>query len=113
MSETEVFDVGDPEQVRPRKKKWELAQEQKVEEFRSVATTRHGRAVLWRILEECGVHRASFEGDVNHTLWREGKRKVGQEIYIMFDDLGVEGDKLFSLMQLEAKALERKNASNE
>ena len=83
----------------------ELHRQYQTEDFKAAASTPSGRAVLWRILDVCGVHRASFTGDANHTFFREGQRKVGQQIYAMFAELP-DGDDLLFKMQQEAKQRE-------
>ena len=83
-------------------KQAELRHLYEVEDLKGTMATSNGRAVIWRILEFCGVHRASFEGDANHTFVREGERKVGQRIYQMISELP-DGDDLLIKMQIEAK----------
>ena len=98
-----AYDAGDPNQVNQKKRKFELDQQLSEEEFRHVLNTREGRAVVWRVLELCGIFRQSFTGDPAHTYFNEGKRKIGLEIRSMFEELGPqEGNDLFSLMTSEA-----------
>ncbi len=107
-----VQDVGDPEQVNDKKKRWQLEKEQQEHEFRAVASTPEGRAVLWRILELCGLYSSSFTGDVYHAFLAEGRRDVGLKILRLFGELKDEGDSLMFRMMREAKTRQRKGENN-
>lgn len=108
MSDKEFVDVGDDAYVKKAKKKYQLDHERAMAHFEKVLSTPEGRAVIWRILEQCGVGRASFTGDANHTFFREGQRKIGQEIIAMFKELpGDKGDDLIHKMTVEANRRER------
>jgi len=97
------YDTSDPQVVRKKKRKFELDHEQSIEEFRHVLDTREGRAVIWRILELCGVFKQSYTGNPEDTFFNEGKRKVGLEIRLMFEELGPShGTKMFEMMTSEA-----------
>lgn len=108
-----VQDVGDPEQVNDKKKRWQLEQEQREHEFLSVASTPEGRAVLWRILELCGIYSSSFTGDVYHAFLAEGKRGIGLKLLSFFSELKDEGDDLMFRMMREAKTRQRKGETND
>lgn len=49
-------------------------------DMRAVMGTMSGRAVLWRVIQMCGVHMPSFVNDVNQALWREGQRDIGRKV---------------------------------
>lgn len=102
------YDTSDPVVVGKKTTRHKLDSEQQREEFRAVAKTAQGRAVLWRVLSLAGVYRQSYNGDVNYCLFNEGQRKIGLQILEMFNDLGAEGETLFASMQSEAKGRERK-----
>lgn len=70
-------DVGDAAQVAEAKTVEQLCEEREREELRQVLGTRAGRAVLWRMLERCGIYRTSFTGDPLGMAFREGERNIG------------------------------------
>ncbi len=101
-------DVGDSKQVNSKKKRHQLETEQRTEDFKRVIDTAEGRAVLWRILEMCGQFKSSFQGDIHHMLVNEGKRVIGLEICLMFDELKVAGETAHFQMTSEANYRTRK-----
>jgi len=70
------LNAGSRGQVSKREKKSKLLDLRQKEQFDKTLATYEGRAVLWMILEECGIYKASFRGDT-YTEFREGKRAVG------------------------------------
>jgi hypothetical protein len=108
-----MTDVGDPTHVNAKKKRYELEQDRKKDDFLSVMNSVQGRAVLWRILEGCGIYSSSYFGDVNELLMNEGRRKMGLEILAMFAEHGAHGDKAITLMTNEAHDRERKVGNND
>lgn len=105
-------DVGDPKLVNPKKKRYQLEEERRIEDFRTVTDTPEGRAVLWRILELCNTYKSSWQGDVHYMLVNEGKRVIGLEIALMFDELKQVGEKANYKMMVEAKDRSRKVEGN-
>lgn len=105
-------DVGDPKQVNNKKRRYDLEQEQRREDFRRVMSTPEGRGVLWRILELCGSFKSSYQGDVHQMLINEGKRVIGLEVFAMFEELKEAGEQTQSKMTQEAKQRQRKVEGN-
>ena len=48
-------------------------------DIRDVMSTKQGRAVVSHILDKCNLDSTSFNGQSNHTIFREGRRSVGLE----------------------------------
>jgi hypothetical protein len=69
-----VEDFGDDEQVRHKKKAFEIEALQEKDNLRKVLDTYEGRAFLWRILSECGIYQAA---DIKGIERFEGKRDIG------------------------------------
>lgn len=107
-----MTDVGDPVQVNSKKKRWDLEQDRRTEDFKLTMTTPAGRAVMWRLLELCGIYSSSYHGDVNDFLINEGKRKIGLEINAFFAEQGVSGEEAVTKMIHEAGARQRKVEGN-
>lgn len=70
-------DVGDEVEVTKKTKGFQLIREREIEEMRQVLDTYEGRAMLWRLLEECAIYTFGFCGDNDLLNHREGKREVG------------------------------------
>lgn len=107
MTDRLIEDTDDEEVVAGRKQRASLFHEAEVENFRATVKTVQGRAAIWRILEHCQLHGGSFTGDAPHTYYREGQRKIGAEIHLMFSELS-DGKKLFRMMEDEAEVRQRK-----
>ena len=77
-------------------------------DLENVLRTESGRRVLWSILSQANVFSLSYTGEVNSTMFNEGKRNVGNELmaHIQQVDVG-----LFLLMQKEN--IERMKLLNE
>lgn len=104
----EPIDVGDAEQVNSRKKRFQLEQDRRLEDFLTVVSTPEGRSVVWQILEMCGVYKVTYYGDVHQAFINEGKRAVGLEIHALFAALKEVGEeKMFSMIR-EANQRERR-----
>lgn len=54
-------------------------------DFLAVVSTASGRRFIKRMFAESGVHRGSYNGDINSTLFLEGKRSIGLWIQSLFD----------------------------
>ncbi len=70
-------DVGDVEYVKRSKAVKKLDDAQKREIFKKCLQDYGFREIVWDILSECGVYTVSWQGEVNQTLFNEGKRKIG------------------------------------
>lgn len=68
--------AGSRAQVEKKTKRASLKEQHERENLRKTVETYEGRAVVWRILERCGIYSASFMGD-GYTEFREGKRSIG------------------------------------
>ena len=72
-----MIDAGDSKAVKAELKTHKLKRERELEELREVLSKPIGRAVIWRVLEYCGVYRLSYTGLASSTDFREGHRDVG------------------------------------
>ncbi len=43
-------------------------------------STKSGRRVVSRIMEQCGIYQCSFTGDANKTIFNEGQRNAGLQL---------------------------------
>ena len=73
-----VSDASDEGQVRHAERKFKHSREVELNDLCFVLGSIQGRRFVWRYLEECGVMRTSFNGELTHsTAFAEGSRNVG------------------------------------
>lgn len=80
MTTGDPIDTSSTEQLKKRKSKAKLLQEQDANDLHTVLSTVGGRNVMWRILTSCGIYKSSYDGDPTATVFREGRRSVGLEL---------------------------------
>jgi hypothetical protein len=95
-----TFDAGDPGSVSERKTKIKHRQEQVIEDMRATLATEHGRAVLWRILANCGLNDSydSAPPPVPVAYANEGRRKIGIGLILAIEEASPGA---YARMQLE------------
>lgn len=92
--------TSDPKKVGKAKKRADTNEKILQEYWRRVLDTPEGRAVLWEVLENCGVFARSFAGENTHlTAHSEGRRHVGIDI---FERLLQVAPQSYNLMRQEA-----------
>ena len=69
--------MGDEGQVKKRRNKAQLVQDQEKEELRQVLQTLVGRAVIYRIMRNCGTYHSIFDTNALVMAFNEGKRHIG------------------------------------
>lgn len=82
MLDTSTYDVGDEVQVKEKKTKTRLIDEDWNNTVKKLLDTYEGRFFIWCLLEKAGIFEAS--GPVNNPLYlahREGKRELGLLFY--------------------------------
>lgn len=48
-----------------------------LDDLREVTNTPAGKRVFWKLLEHAGIHKSSFDKDVQQMSFNEGQREVG------------------------------------
>lgn len=99
------YDAGDEAQVRRRKTKAELLQEQQDADLCAVLSSAHGLRFFRRLLEATGVYQDSFNANALAMANNEGRRKVG--LFVVNEITRVCPEKY-----LEILTLNQKEASN-
>lgn len=61
---------------------------------------RFGRDFIWRLLEECRVYQSSYQGNMDETLFNEGKRNIG--LWLVSEILA-SNPNAYAQMRLEAE----------
>ncbi len=100
MAEQQPFDAGDATQVKKRKTKAQIRQEQDKEDLRNILLSPGGRRFMWKLLEECGVYKISFTGN-SHTFFNEGKRQIGLRL---IEDIFNADPNAYTEMRMESAA---------
>ena len=95
----EKYSASDKEAIEKRTTKIRSEEERQVLELGRLLNMYEGRAYIWRIMSECGIFSNSYAGDVNDTLFNEGRRKIG---LVMLTEVLTHFPKAFTLMQTEA-----------
>lgn len=74
-----VANATDEEQLDNATRVTQSRAQQEKSDILKVYGTPEGRRELWRLLEECAVHRTSFRGDPQpfSTFFNEGQRNIG------------------------------------
>jgi len=97
----QAFDINNPQHVKERNADLEFEQDSAADELIRLLDTYTGRAYIWRYISYCEVFSSSYRGEdeLHKTLFREGKRAVGQ---MMVNEILTHYPKAFTLMQSEA-----------
>lgn len=101
---SDPVDAGNVKQVEQHQRSAKLRREEEVEHLRSVLGTVSGRAVLWRLLSDCGIYRLSYHNNPQETAFREGKRSHG---LALLADIQQAVPSAYVQMQQEASVRER------
>jgi len=89
------------------KQEFQRRRDREIEDLRSLIKKPEGRRVIWKILETCGVFKASFSLNSMQTAFNEGKRDIG---LALLADLNEADTHIFAQMQSEyISALKSKN----
>ena len=64
-----------------KKRQFDIAQAQAMEDLRAVVSTVAGRAFMWDLLTMCGLYADDFRGEDTHAMARAtGKRAIALKI---------------------------------
>jgi hypothetical protein len=74
--------------------------ERHLNDIRHIVATPEGRRLYWKQMEDCGIFQTSFTGEVNSTMFNEGRRSVGLKM-------------LFDLMDAKPSAFEQMKREND
>lgn len=79
--EPKGFDAGDPIHVKKRRKEAKQQEIARIDALMAFMSHPQGRAYIWWLLGQCGVHRTSFTGDPYRTVFNEGQRNIGLMVF--------------------------------
>jgi len=95
-----VKNAGDPEQVAEAKKAEERREREWREDLREVMSTKAGRRVVWRLLQNARVFESRFDINSLRMAFLEGNANQGLWLLAELDAACPE---LFDLMRREAR----------
>ena len=105
MEEEEPIDVSNPRQVRKKKSKHKLLEEEDKLLLQAAMSTQEGRLVLWRIICKCKVHQSCMTNDPIQMARFEGNRDIGTWL---IDQIFTADPKSYILMRDEAVSYDTK-----
>lgn len=79
--EKKDFDAGNRSDVRKRSRDIAAEQTPLTDALKTLMSTVNGRAWVWWLLGEAGLHRVSFAGDPYRTAFNEGQRNLGLIVF--------------------------------
>lgn len=71
-----VKNTSNESEVRSAHIKEKLKQESYENQLKFILQSEQGRAIIWKILGDCGIFKSSFTGS-SETFFLEGKRSIG------------------------------------
>lgn len=87
----------------------EQLQQRHADDVKKVMATESGRRFVWGLLDQAGVFRISFTGEVNSTIFNEGNRNSGLSL---FNDVLKFCPELYLKMAAEAEKDREANHGN-
>lgn len=87
----------------------ERLQRQDDADFKEVIRSPAGMRFIAALIDLCGAHRQSFEGDVNGSLFREGQRSIGLYLLSQLHERG-DDEAAYYKAAAERNELRRKDA---
>lgn len=80
------------------KQEFQRRRDREIEDLRMMIKKPEGRRVIWKILETCGVFKASFALNSMQGAFNEGKQDIG---LALLSDLNEADTHIFAQMQSE------------
>lgn len=99
-----------PEQQRRRQRKEvlaKLADDTEKEDWKWLMKSRRGRRIVWRLLEDAGAFRSSFNTNAMAMAFAEGNRNTGLRIFVQIQKYSPD---LYTTMVKEAN--DRRNSDD-
>lgn len=102
-----VRNATSPAQVRNAERKVRDRRAHELAELKAVLGTEHGRRVIWRFLQFCGVHQTVLRADPLEMAAAAGRQNVGH--YVMAEVEAADDQALFVMMREDRVATAREN----
>lgn len=101
MTQHDPFDIDAQEQERAsRGDRVKQAQRTEADDLKWMMSSKRGRRIIWRLLEQSGVYRLSFDQNAMRMAFNEGNRNFGLALLSKVHELTPE---LYSTMVQEQK----------
>lgn len=78
-----------------------LARETEQGDIKWLVSSKRGRRIVWRLLDQAGVFRLSFNTNAAQMAFNEGNRNTGNRLLAMVNDVAPEA---FTVMLKESKS---------
>jgi hypothetical protein len=107
MSSYDPTDIRSQERAKSEIDKHDqLAKETEESDLKWLVSTKRGRRIVWRLLEQAGVFRMSFNTNALQMAFSEGMRNYGNRTLAALQDVSPDS---FVMMMKEAKENDRRN----
>lgn len=93
-----VDNAADKEQVQRAVRADKRNRQRRIEDTKTVLSTREGRRYLWELMSACRVFATCYSSDAPEMAFKEGMRNVG---LMVLSDLNECGSEWYSLMLKE------------
>lgn len=102
------FDMEAQKKARERLElETKLESENEVADMKWLCSSKRGRRIVWRLLEQSGVFRLSFDTIAMKMAFNEGQRNFGNRVLALLQDAAPE-----ILTTMTKEAHERRNADS-
>jgi hypothetical protein len=79
----EIFDAGNPEQVKERKSKAKRLAERRKNDLRMVLESTEGKRFVWAVMSECGIHSDPFHQNALVMARTVGRQSIGHFLTVL------------------------------
>lgn len=88
MQPHDPLDLGAQEQAKGRRDaRAKLIQQNEEDDFKWLMASKRGRRIVWRYLEQTGVHQLSFNPNSMQMAFNEGRRSFGNRLLAQIHEL--------------------------
>lgn len=110
MNHHDPFDLEAPERERAiRDERTRNAQRTEADDLKWMMSSKRGRRIIWRLLEQSGVYRLSFSQNAMTMAFNEGNRNFGLALLSKVHELSPES---YSTMVQEQKNASRPSSGS-
>lgn len=104
MSNYDPTDIRGQERAKSEEdQRNKLAKDTEESDIKWLVSTKRGRRITWRLLEQAGVFRLSFNTNAMTMAFNEGNRNNGNRMLALINSVALES---FVLMMKEAKTVD-------
>lgn len=64
-----------------QKERAERKRQREISDIKSVIKLPEGRRMFWRVMARSGIFKMSYTGEINSTMFNEGRRDIGNWLF--------------------------------